>query len=256
MFDRQKQQPSHDGNSKQNTEPEPSSGIPVKDNANTFDPDEDIKRRLKKLKERDNATSETDVHSKFENLTGRAPSSAQTSDIHTFGPQKTEAEEMSDLLKQMQDECSIDDKSGYEPGNSGINTEDIEQRLDKLKGREPKAKPSGAPTYDYDSDDEAEFRKRYIHQAIAESFLDDRIRKQGHGELLDRAEQKIASKEHETPTDPDELPWCCICNEDASLRCHGCDDDLYCKRCFREGHGRGEYEDHTTSPYKPPRKPR
>jgi dihydroxyacetone kinase DhaKLM complex PTS-EIIA-like component DhaM len=50
---------------------------------------------------------------------------------------------MSDLLKQMQDECSIDDKSGYEPGNSGINTEDIEQRLDKLKGREPKAKPSG-----------------------------------------------------------------------------------------------------------------
>jgi hypothetical protein len=25
---------------------------------------------------------------------------------------------------------------------------------------------------------------------------------------------------------------------------------------FREGHGRGEYDDHTTSPYKPPRKQR
>ena len=24
---------------------------------------------------------------------------------------------------------------------------------------------------------------------------------------------------------------------------------------FREGHGRGEYEDHTASAYKPPRKP-
>ena len=51
---------------------------------------------------------------------------------------------MSDLMKQIQDECSIDDKSGFETaGNLGINTEDIKERLDKLKGREPKAKSSG-----------------------------------------------------------------------------------------------------------------
>ena len=59
--------------------------------------------------------------------------------INTFGAKKTEAEEMSDLLKQMQDECNLDDKSSYK-GNSEISSDEIERRLDKLKGREPRGK--------------------------------------------------------------------------------------------------------------------
>ncbi|KAG0088456.1 hypothetical protein BGZ93_010411 [Podila epicladia] len=36
----------------------------------------------------------------------------------------------------------------------------------------------------------------------------------------------------------DENPddWCCICNEDATWTCPGCDNDHYCEECFRESH--------------------
>lgn len=37
-------------------------------------------------------------------------------------------------------------------------------------------------------------------------------------------------------TDEEIDSWCTICNEDATLRCVGCDDDLYCTNCWLDGH--------------------
>lgn len=37
-------------------------------------------------------------------------------------------------------------------------------------------------------------------------------------------------------TDDDIDSWCIICNEDATLSCKGCDNDLYCTNCWLEGH--------------------
>ncbi|EOA88917.1 uncharacterized protein SETTUDRAFT_160093 [Exserohilum turcica Et28A] len=43
--------------------------------------------------------------------------------------------------------------------------------------------------------------------------------------------QKIIDEEIDT--------WCIICQDDATLKCLGCDNDLYCQNCWMEGH-RGE----------------
>ncbi|KAL2757038.1 hypothetical protein ACRALDRAFT_2026970 [Sodiomyces alcalophilus JCM 7366] len=37
-------------------------------------------------------------------------------------------------------------------------------------------------------------------------------------------------------TDDDAETWCTVCLEDATLRCLGCDDDVYCTRCWGDMH--------------------
>ena len=52
----------------------------------------------------------------------------------------------------------------------------------------------------------------------------------------------------------DKFPWCCICNNDAVLRCQECDGDLYCQRCFSKGHEQFGLFDHHYTIYEPPAK--
>lgn len=37
-------------------------------------------------------------------------------------------------------------------------------------------------------------------------------------------------------TDEDQKTWCIVCLDDATIRCVGCDDDVYCARCWKEMH--------------------
>ncbi|OCL15153.1 hypothetical protein AOQ84DRAFT_121172 [Glonium stellatum] len=45
---------------------------------------------------------------------------------------------------------------------------------------------------------------------------------------------KAKAKTHFTDEEIDS--WCIICNDDAAVKCIGCDGDLYCRQCWQEGH--------------------
>ncbi|NXA29126.1 ANCHR regulator, partial [Ibidorhyncha struthersii] len=141
----------------------------------------------------------------------------------------------------------------------------VAKRLAALKGEDPEKVT--LETYKLpDSDEEVaeeEAIRRVLKQLTEEAALDeasgfnippDQTTQPGPSQqsLHKKAKQKTpttAALASADDSDEDELPWCCICNEDATLRCHGCDGDLYCQRCFREGHDEFDLKDHCTSRY-------
>ncbi|KAK3717917.1 hypothetical protein QZH41_008314, partial [Actinostola sp. cb2023] len=156
-------------------------------------------------------------------------------------------EEVQALIMKTMEDCK----------NEQSTEKEIEERLAKLKGLDPSVYRNPVPQ-DIDSDDEEAYNRRYLQNVLGEAFLDDKMKAMGYDfpgkkeqpnkgqqhkskgksrDIVDACPKNkpgsIFSKDYEPESDDDELPWCCICNANAVLLCHGCDDDLYCKRCFR-----------------------
>lgn len=125
-----------------------------------------------------------------------------------------------------------------------------------------------------------------MEEVMAEAELDKKLERDGYNHFLDSTNKEPDDDSATKPDQPvakpdskggvsvgaaaaaatgywsggqgygsdDDLPWCCICNEDATIRCYDCDGDLYCTRCFSEGHEQFGLFDHKYGPFEPQRK--
>ncbi|XP_023567299.1 abscission/NoCut checkpoint regulator isoform X1 [Octodon degus] len=178
------------------------------------------------------------------------------------------------INSQGQASCSLEEKNRLlaaaalelqEENTRQEQTLALAKRLAVLQGQDPNRvilQDCCLPDSNEDEDEETAIQ-RVMQQLTEETALDEasgfnfpvKLASQ-HQARPWKAEPESLKVQPMAPrpeTEEEELPWCCICNEDATLRCAGCDGDLYCARCFREGHDAFELKEHQTSAYHPPR---
>ncbi|XP_073950336.1 abscission/NoCut checkpoint regulator [Choristoneura fumiferana] len=190
--------------------------------------EEEITMRLKNIKGDVPSTSDAELLDRLAKLRGVPVSTLQTKPMLVTADPRSEQDQIEDLLKQYHDQAAMDTKYTDEFNDL---TSQMEKRLNHLKddpGPSQCTNTKPEPEEDNSEDEEDSVRK-IIEKLKSEAFLD-------MNEI--------------SPSTNNELPFCEICNEDATMRCLGC-RYLFCKRCFIEhkddDDGCNRYEPYTPS---------
>lgn len=162
---------------------------------------------------------------------------------------RSEEDKIRDLMAQFAQEQDIHESmSNYRLAA----IDDIETRLAALKddpegvSTDQNPKTGGNQSLpDSEEENEDEATKKLIVQFMEEAAIDCKKKSEDDDDEL--------NMNIPTPLNPlemEELPWCTICNENATIRCISCGGDLFCRLCFKECHDDDEdYREHETKPY-------
>lgn len=205
------------------------------------DIDDEIKKRLEVVKQPTNDLdkdfSDRGMAERLANLKGVPHKEYDHSAMLNAVDKRTDNEKANDLVAQFMQEVGLDD-AVHDSNEDPIKS--IERRLAALKGSS--TEKTGQTATD-GSPDEETLAKKIVTKYLDEAALPD-------SDLTPEEKEFVNSVKPGENTE--ELPWCTICNEDATIRCIGCDGDLFCKGCFNEIHADDEeYREHRTKKFIP-----
>uniref|UniRef100_A0A182IXZ0 Uncharacterized protein n=1 Tax=Anopheles atroparvus TaxID=41427 RepID=A0A182IXZ0_ANOAO len=203
-----------------------------------------------------NANDNTDIEKRLAALKGVEYKDYKNAAQRFLTPDnRTEEEQVQDLIGRYADESKLDSELERQRLEQD---EEIMRRLNALKdfptgGTE--SGPSRPQLPDSDSDDclnDEELARKLAQRYAEEGKLEAKLNPtDSDEEILSPTTCASAAASGPSNGDEEELPWCTICNEDAVLRCRGCDNDLYCKSCFKEFHYDEDPSEHNTVAFKP-----
>lgn len=204
---------------------------PETEQSEVVDVDEIIKNRLLVLKEDrlvnriTRSVTDEDIAIRIANLKGVTYSnSAKKDSTILMTDKRTDEQKIKDILHQFMDESSLD--------RAADPCLDIERRLAKLKGNdEPSSSVPGTIENVAKSDDEDETEDETIKKLVKKYLAEATLPSEAGSDPTLTAEEKEFIDSIDVTKEQKELPWCVICNEDATLRYQG---DLFCKDCYKE----------------------
>ncbi|XP_055322309.1 abscission/NoCut checkpoint regulator isoform X2 [Sitodiplosis mosellana] len=224
----------------------PSSSLldaPFPDEDKLPDIDDEIKKRLEVVKQPTNDLdkdfSDRGMAERLANIKGVPHKEYDHSAMLNAVDKRTDNEKANELVAQFMQEVSLDDavNDSYEDP-----IKSIERRLAALKGSPTEQTSQAAGSSEQPHEDEEMLAKKLVTKYLDEAALPD-------SELTPEEKEFVNSVKPGENTE--ELPWCTVCNEDATIRCIGCDGDLFCKGCFNEIHDDDEYRAHRTKKFIP-----
>lgn len=186
-------------------------------------------------------SGDDEIAARLANLKG--VSELSSNKIQLVNDTRSDQEKIADLLEKVVAEANIDAQMKPEDEDDEITK--IEKRLAALRGIEyKKVKHDEFMELPEKTEDEecSDVMKKYLDEAKLEVIAGD----PDEEELMSTIPKAQGDK------NLDELPFCELCNEDATLRCMEC-ENLFCLRCFKEFHDEEDYKNHPTKPYQAPK---
>ncbi|KAH6879078.1 hypothetical protein BKA58DRAFT_333561, partial [Alternaria rosae] len=162
------------------------------------------------------------------------------------GKKRTEDDEADDVIARVMAELEISKK--YDPPSPPSEDDKSESGYRKNSSKEdttddgftlPSA-PNALPEDDFASSQAIEdaFTARMAALAAPSPCQTDSLGLPSAPSFAPRNKPPVSTNLQKQVDDEIDT-WCIICQDDATLKCLGCDGDLYCQNCWMEGH-RGE----------------